>query len=162
MTCRCRAGDGFSEEPPHYRGGVVFSPFRSWELCCWENFAPGRVSQGKHPHEHKNKDPVFQALSLGPRSKTRPGVGPKLVSAWWLGSCPWSLVGSQPEVEKSAFRCGLTTHRRNRSGLVYCGLGSVLRQAPLQPDPWLWKLAFGTCNVTSLEGKELQLVERVE
>lgn len=99
----------------------------------------------------------------GPAPKLGLGLGP----SWWVpgdwAHAPGAWSGPSLKWRNgSAFRCGLTTHRRNRSGLVYCGLGSVLRQAHLQPDPWLWKLAFGTCNVTSLAGKELQLVERVE
>ncbi|TWW57306.1 hypothetical protein D4764_07G0000250 [Takifugu flavidus] len=51
---------------------------------------------------------------------------------------------------------GPTTHRRSMKGLVQCGLGSG------RSDPRLWKLAFGTWNITSLAGKELELLGEVE
>lgn len=70
---------------------------------------------------------------------------------------------AQPKVEKLiCLPVGSPpTHRRNHRGLVHFGLGSILRQATLRPDPWLWELAFGTWNVSSLAGKEMQLEERV-
>ena len=47
-------------------------------------------------------------------------------------------------------------------GPVQCGLGCSSRQRPWRFDPRLQKLACGTWNVTSLVGKELELVEEVE
>ncbi|TWW71145.1 hypothetical protein D4764_17G0006280 [Takifugu flavidus] len=43
-----------------------------------------------------------------------------------------------------------------------CGLGGGPRWGPWRSDPRLWKLAFGTWNITSLAGKELELVGEVE
>ncbi|TWW81646.1 R2DM Retrovirus-related Pol polyprotein from type II retrotransposable element, partial [Takifugu flavidus] len=57
---------------------------------------------------------------------------------------------------------GPTTRRRSMKGPVQCGLGGGPRWGPWQSDPRLWKLAFGTWNVTSLAGKELELVGEVE
>ncbi len=57
---------------------------------------------------------------------------------------------------------GPTTRRRNHRGLVQCGSGSRPSRGPWWSDPRLWKLAIGTWNVTSLVGKELELVEEVE
>ncbi|TWW71154.1 hypothetical protein D4764_17G0006370 [Takifugu flavidus] len=47
-------------------------------------------------------------------------------------------------------------------GPVQCGLGGEPKRGPWRSDPRLWKLAFGTWNVTSLAGKELELVGEVE
>ncbi|TWW81632.1 hypothetical protein D4764_01G0014470 [Takifugu flavidus] len=56
----------------------------------------------------------------------------------------------------------LTTCRRGQEGRVHCVLGSGRRQGPWQSDPRLYKLALGTWNVTSLVGKEPELVREVE
>ncbi len=42
------------------------------------------------------------------------------------------------------------------------GSGSSLRRGPRQPNPWTRKLALGTWNVTSLAGKEPEIVREVE
>ncbi|TWW53161.1 Nucleotide-binding oligomerization domain-containing protein 2 [Takifugu flavidus] len=47
-------------------------------------------------------------------------------------------------------------------GRVHCVLGSGRRQGPWRSDPRLHKLALGTWNVTSLVGKEPELVREVE
>ncbi|TWW54485.1 hypothetical protein D4764_0145930 [Takifugu flavidus] len=47
-------------------------------------------------------------------------------------------------------------------GRVHCVLGSSRRQGPWRSDPRLHKLALGTWNVTSLVGKEPELVREVE
>ncbi len=57
---------------------------------------------------------------------------------------------------------GLTTCRRDRKGPVLRGSGGSRRRGPRQPDPWTWKLALGTWNVTSLAGKEPEIVREVE
>ncbi|TWW52971.1 hypothetical protein D4764_0013940, partial [Takifugu flavidus] len=57
---------------------------------------------------------------------------------------------------------GLTTCRRGQGGRVHCFLGSSRRQGPWRSDPRLHKLALGTWNVTSLVGKEPELVREVE
>ncbi|TWW53877.1 R2DM Retrovirus-related Pol polyprotein from type II retrotransposable element [Takifugu flavidus] len=57
---------------------------------------------------------------------------------------------------------GLTTCRRGQGGRVHCVLGSSRRQGPWRSDPRLHKLALGTWNVTSLVGKEPELVCEVE
>ncbi len=40
--------------------------------------------------------------------------------------------------------------------------GGSRRRGPRQPDPWTRKLALGTWNVTSLAGKEPEIVREVE
>ncbi|TWW76634.1 hypothetical protein D4764_12G0000240 [Takifugu flavidus] len=57
---------------------------------------------------------------------------------------------------------GPTTRRGSMKGPVQCGLGGGPRRGPWRSDHRLWKLAFGTWNVTSLAGKELELVGEVE
>ncbi|KAL7866069.1 hypothetical protein SRHO_G00113160 [Serrasalmus rhombeus] len=52
--------------------------------------------------------------------------------------------------------------RGSSRGSVLCGSGSVQRRGPWRSDPRLLKLAFGTWNVTSLAGKEPELVHEVE
>uniref|UniRef100_A0AAY5KQL8 Reverse transcriptase domain-containing protein n=1 Tax=Esox lucius TaxID=8010 RepID=A0AAY5KQL8_ESOLU len=47
---------------------------------------------------------------------------------------------------------------RDHKGPVRRGLGGSQRRGPRQPDPWTRKLALGTWNVTSLAGKEPEIV----
>ena len=56
----------------------------------------------------------------------------------------------------------LTTSRRGQRGRVQCELGGGRRRGPWRSDPRLQKLALGTWNVTSLVGKEPELVREVE
>ncbi|KAI3376974.1 hypothetical protein L3Q82_000211 [Scortum barcoo] len=58
----------------------------------------------------------------------------------------------------------LTTRRKVHEGPVQCGLGSSRGGGPRRPNPWTKTLlAIGTWNVTSLGGKEPELVrEEVE
>ncbi len=42
------------------------------------------------------------------------------------------------------------------------GFGGSRRRGPRQPDPWTQKLALGTWNITSLAGKEPEIVREVE
>ncbi|KAK0136103.1 Craniofacial development protein 2 [Merluccius polli] len=56
----------------------------------------------------------------------------------------------------------LTTSRRGQRGRVQCDLGSGRRRGPWRSDPRPQKLALGTWNVTSLVGKEPELVREVE
>ncbi|KAI3356481.1 hypothetical protein L3Q82_017224, partial [Scortum barcoo] len=56
----------------------------------------------------------------------------------------------------------LTTRRKVHEGPVQCGLGSSRGGGPRRPNPWTKTLAIGTWNVTSLGGKEPELVREVE
>ncbi|KAK3508553.1 hypothetical protein QTP70_032207 [Hemibagrus guttatus] len=47
-------------------------------------------------------------------------------------------------------------------GSVQCVLGSSHGRGPRRPKPWTKNLAFGTWNITSLGGKEPELVREVE
>ncbi|KAI3354588.1 hypothetical protein L3Q82_019093 [Scortum barcoo] len=55
----------------------------------------------------------------------------------------------------------LTTRRKVHEGPVQCGLGSSRGRGPRRPNPWTKTLAIGTWNVTSLGGKEPELVRGV-
>ncbi|XP_061767027.1 uncharacterized protein LOC133559349 [Nerophis ophidion] len=57
---------------------------------------------------------------------------------------------------------GLITHSRGHRGRVQCELGSSRKQGTWRSDLRLQKLALGTWNVTSLGGKEPELVREVE
>ncbi|KAK3555889.1 hypothetical protein QTP86_029801, partial [Hemibagrus guttatus] len=52
--------------------------------------------------------------------------------------------------------------RKEHKGPVQCVLGSSHGRGPRRPKPWTKNLAFGTWNVTSLGGKEPELVREVE
>ena len=58
--------------------------------------------------------------------------------------------------------CGLTTRRRVQKGRVRCDLGGGRGRGPRRPNPRTVTLAMGTWNVTSLGGKEPELVREVE
>uniref|UniRef100_A0A8C6MIB8 Endonuclease/exonuclease/phosphatase domain-containing protein n=1 Tax=Nothobranchius furzeri TaxID=105023 RepID=A0A8C6MIB8_NOTFU len=58
--------------------------------------------------------------------------------------------------------CGPTTHRKNMKGPVQCGSGGRPRREPWRSNPRTRKLVIGTWNVTSLAGKEQELVAEVE
>ncbi|KAK3515797.1 hypothetical protein QTP70_032936 [Hemibagrus guttatus] len=55
-----------------------------------------------------------------------------------------------------------TARRKEHKGPVQCVLGSSHGRGPRRPKPWTKNLAFGTWNVTSLGGKEPELVREVE
>ncbi|TWW80073.1 hypothetical protein D4764_10G0011030, partial [Takifugu flavidus] len=91
-----------------------------------------------------------------------PGAG-----ARWRAPGGAYVHGARPGPARTSYvdtpvSSGPTTRRRSMKGLVQCGLGGGPRRGPWRSDPRLWKLAFGTWNVTSLVGKELELVGEVE
>ncbi|KAK3514902.1 hypothetical protein QTP70_034587, partial [Hemibagrus guttatus] len=78
-------------------------------------------------------------------------------SAWWPSLCLRDLAGHSPKK-----RCRPTTRRKEHKGPVPCVLGSSHGRGLRRPKPWTKNLAFGTWNVTSLGGKEPELVREVE
>ncbi|KAK3524967.1 hypothetical protein QTP86_011732 [Hemibagrus guttatus] len=78
-------------------------------------------------------------------------------STWWPSLCLWDLAGNNPKERRRP-----TTRRKEHKGPVQCVLGSSHRRGPRRPKPWTKNLAFGTWNVTSLGGKEPDLVREVE
>ncbi|KAK3530420.1 hypothetical protein QTP86_024465, partial [Hemibagrus guttatus] len=73
-------------------------------------------------------------------------------SAWW--------TARKKAVSPPSRR--LTTRRKEHMGLVQCVLVGSHGRGPRRPKPWTKNLAFGTWNVTSLGGKEPELVREVE
>ncbi|KAI3363122.1 hypothetical protein L3Q82_011775 [Scortum barcoo] len=99
----------------------------------------------------------------GPHPGARPGVGARRRGAWWLevfahGTRPGSARNGDVGPPSSR----LTTRRKVHEGPVQCGLGSSRGRGPRRPNPWTKTLAIGTWNVTSLGGKEPELVREVE
>ncbi|KAK3571519.1 hypothetical protein QTP86_012863 [Hemibagrus guttatus] len=78
-------------------------------------------------------------------------------SAWWPSLC---LRERRKDVGPPSRRP--ITRRKEHKGPVQCVLGSSHGRGPRQPKPWTKNLDFGTWNVTSLGGKEPELVREVE
>ncbi|KAI3361036.1 hypothetical protein L3Q82_013231, partial [Scortum barcoo] len=131
--------------------------------------APARypLADEMQPHaERRHARPVF-------RPWPRPVAvrGPRLRSLSAAGRAPGGRVfafthGTRPgsarngDVGPPSSR--LTTRRKVHEGPVQCGLGSSRGRGPRRPNPWNKTLAIGTWNVTSLGGKEPELVREVE
>ncbi|KAK3567025.1 hypothetical protein QTP86_008980 [Hemibagrus guttatus] len=100
--------------------------------------------------------------SPGPHPGARPGVGAcRRAPGGRVFAC-----GTQPETARRKdvgppFRRP-TTRRKEHRGPVQCVLGSSHGRGPRRPKPWKKNLAFGTWNITSLGGKEPELVREVE
>ncbi|KAK3540202.1 hypothetical protein QTP70_028393 [Hemibagrus guttatus] len=100
--------------------------------------------------------------SPGPHPGARPGVGAcRRAPGGRVFAC-----GTQPgtarrnDIGPPSRRP--TTRRKEHKGPVQCVLGSGHGRGPRRPKPWTKNLAFGTWNVTSLGGKEPELVREVE
>ncbi|KAI3352391.1 hypothetical protein L3Q82_005183 [Scortum barcoo] len=94
-----------------------------------------------------------------------PGLGLGLAGERLLaGSLPTGPGRAQPEMATwvGPPSSRLTTRRKVHEGPVQCGLGSSRGRGPRRPNPWNKTLAIGTWNVTSLGGKEPELVREVE
>ncbi|KAK7940110.1 hypothetical protein WMY93_003436 [Mugilogobius chulae] len=100
--------------------------------------------------------------SPGPHPGARPGVGARR-------RAPGGRVlahGTRPgparkgNVEPPSRRP--TTRRKDHRGRVQCVLGGGRGEVPGRPRPCARSLALGTWNVTSLAGKEPELVREVE
>ncbi|KAI3360583.1 hypothetical protein L3Q82_002446 [Scortum barcoo] len=103
----------------------------------------------------------------GPHPGAKPGLGLGLLQASVLvaGSLPTGPGRAQPENGDVGPLASsrLTTRRKVHEGPVQCGLGSSRGRGPRRrPNPWTKTLAIGTWNVTSLGGKEPELVREVE
>ncbi|KAI3374447.1 hypothetical protein L3Q82_006267 [Scortum barcoo] len=124
------------------------------------------LTQGVREHEEaENEDGVRRVAVMGPHPGARPGVGARRRH----GGLPGGRVfahGTRPgsarngDVGPPSSR--LTTRRKVHEGPVQCGLGSSRGGGPRRPNPWTKTLAIGTWNVTSLGGKEPELVREVE
>ncbi|GAA6106566.1 receptor-type tyrosine-protein phosphatase F-like, partial [Tachysurus ichikawai] len=98
----------------------------------------------------------------GPRPGARPRVGARMRAPGGRVLTHGARPGSARKSDVGPISCGPTTCRRNRKGPVQCGLGGSRRQGPRRPNPRTRNLALGTWNVTSLGGKEPELVREVE
>ena len=105
--------------------------------------SPGRGSPGPPPGARPRE---------GARRRTSGG------RAYVHGARPG--IARKRNVEPSS--CKPTTCGRSHRGRVQEELGSSRERGPWRTDPRLQKLALGTWNVTSLVGKEPELVREVE
>ncbi|KAK3517712.1 hypothetical protein QTP70_016085 [Hemibagrus guttatus] len=108
--------------------------------------------------EKKSRTVTSSGLaSLGPHPGARPGVGARR-RVFACGTRP----GTARRNDVGPPSCRPTTRRKEHKGPVQCVLGSGHGRGPRRPKPWTKNLAFGTWNVTSLGGKEPELVREVE
>ncbi|KAI3359899.1 hypothetical protein L3Q82_014257, partial [Scortum barcoo] len=130
----------------------------------------GQTKSGSQAHhEQKNiKDTCTYVARIGvTRGPTlEPGLGLGLAGERLVagslptGTRPGSARNGNGDVGPPSSR--LTTRRKVHEGPVQCGLGSSRGRGPRRPNPWTKTLAIGTWNVTSLGGKEPELVREVE
>ncbi|KAI3370756.1 hypothetical protein L3Q82_007302 [Scortum barcoo] len=114
----------------------------------------------------KNKDRYVARIRRYRGPTLEPGLG--LGLAWRAPGgrslCPRDPARAQPEIATWVPPSSrLTTRRKVHEGPVQCGLQvAVVAGGPRRPNPWTKTLAIGTWNVTSLGGKEPELVREVE
>ncbi|KAI3359404.1 hypothetical protein L3Q82_002907 [Scortum barcoo] len=98
----------------------------------------------------------------GPHPGARPGVGARRRAPGGRVFAHGTRPGSARNGDVGPPSSRLTTRRKVHEGPVQCGLGSSRGRGPRRPNPWTKTLAIGTWNVTSLGGKEPELVREVE
>ena len=151
----------------------------SWGLCCWGLYAPNRGTQSKQaPGEGPDKAWLIRPLmtitnngctfpspgrgSPGPPPGARPGGGARWRAPGGRAFSHGARSGTARRNNVGPPSHGLTTRRRGHRGRVQCELGGSRKQGPWRSDPRLQKLTLSTWNVTSLMGKEPELVREVE
>ncbi|KAI3369744.1 hypothetical protein L3Q82_024415, partial [Scortum barcoo] len=97
-----------------------------------------------------------------PHPGARPGVGARRRAPGGRVFAHGTRPGSARNGDVGPPSSRLTTRRKVHEGPVQCGLGSSRGGGPRRPNPWTKTLAIGTWNVTSLGGKEPELVREVE
>ncbi|KAI3355516.1 hypothetical protein L3Q82_018346 [Scortum barcoo] len=103
--------------------------------------------------------PGLACYQMGPHPGARPGVGARRRAPGGRVFAHGTRPGSARNGDVGPPSSRLTTRRKVHEGPVQCGLGSSRgRQGPRRPNPWTKTLAIGTWNVTSLGGKEPELV----
>ncbi|KAK3553774.1 hypothetical protein QTP70_009300 [Hemibagrus guttatus] len=100
--------------------------------------------------------------SPGPHPGARPGIGAHRRAPGGRVFACGTRPGTAQRKDVGSPSHRPTTHRKEHKGPVQCVLGSSHGQGPRRPKPWTKNLAFGTWNVTSLGGKEPELVREVE
>ncbi|KAK3552451.1 hypothetical protein QTP86_011720 [Hemibagrus guttatus] len=100
--------------------------------------------------------------SPGPHPGARPGVGARRQAPGGRVFACGTRPGTARRNDVGPPSRRPTTRRKEHKGPVPCVLGSGHGQGPRRPKPWTKNLAFGTWNVTSLGGKEPELVREVE
>uniref|UniRef100_A0A3P9PV83 Reverse transcriptase domain-containing protein n=1 Tax=Poecilia reticulata TaxID=8081 RepID=A0A3P9PV83_POERE len=100
--------------------------------------------------------------SPGPHSGARPGGGARWRAPGGRAFTHGARPGSARRGDVGPPSDGLTTCPRGQRGRVHCAMGSSQGRGPWRSDPRLQKLALGTWNVTSLVGKEPELVCEAE
>ncbi|KAK3509857.1 hypothetical protein QTP70_015864 [Hemibagrus guttatus] len=128
---------------------------------------PGRVPQAKTrpPGTHLRAPTPGLALGLaspGPHPGARPGVGAHRRAPGGQVFACGTRPGTARRNDVGPPSRRPTTRRKEHKGPVQCVLGSNHGRGPRRPKPWTKNLAFGTWNVTSLGGKEPELVREVE
>ncbi|KAK3526236.1 hypothetical protein QTP70_018714 [Hemibagrus guttatus] len=113
--------------------------------------------------EEKSRTVTSPGLaSPGPHPRARPGVGARRrVPGGRVFTCG-TRPGTARRNDVGPPSRRPTTRRKEHNGPVQCVLGSGHGRGPRRPKPWTKNLAFGTWNVTSLGGKEPELVREVE
>ncbi|KAK3557951.1 hypothetical protein QTP86_003867 [Hemibagrus guttatus] len=100
--------------------------------------------------------------SPGPHPGARPGVGARRRAPGGRVFACGTRPGTARRKDVGPPSRTPTTRRKEHKGPVPCGLGSSHGRGPRRPKPWTKNLAFGTWNVTSLGGKEPELVREVK
>ncbi|KAK3523785.1 hypothetical protein QTP70_010045 [Hemibagrus guttatus] len=100
--------------------------------------------------------------SPGPHPGVRPGVGARRRAPGGRVFACGNRPGTARRKDVGPPSRRPTTRRKEHKGPVPCVLGSGHGWGPRRPKPWTKNLAFGTWNVTSLGGKEPELVTEVE
>ncbi|KAK3525108.1 hypothetical protein QTP86_016265 [Hemibagrus guttatus] len=100
--------------------------------------------------------------SPGPHPGARPGVGARRRAPGGRVFACGTRPGTARRNDVGPPSHRPTTRRKEHKGPVQCVLGSGHGRGPRRPKPWTKNLAFGIWNVTSLRGKEPELVREVE
>ena len=100
--------------------------------------------------------------SPGPHPGARPGVGARRRAPGGWVCAHRTRPGPARKSDVGPPSSELTTRRRVQKGPVQWDLGGSRGRGPRRPNPRTVTLAMGTWNVTSLGGKEPELVQEVE
>merc|ERR1712035_279511 len=98
----------------------------------------------------------------GPHPGARAGVGARRRGPGGRAFAHGARPGIARRSDVGPPSSGPITRRRDQKGKMRRDLGGGCGQGPRRPNPWTQNLAMGTWNVTSLGGKEPELVREVE